>query len=82
MVASINFSLHFSIQSSSELQIFREINRMGEEASRSCFSFEWRGDERKKKENFNRDERKKKENFNRYSPRGFSASIYITSSEQ
>ena len=55
---------------------------MGEEASRSCFSFEWRGDERKKKENFNRDERKKKENFNRYSPRGFSASIYITSSDQ
>ena len=34
------------------------------------------------KENFNRDERKKKENFNRYSPRGFSASIYITLLEQ
>ena len=38
-------SLHFPIQSRDKFHIWKEINQMGEEASRSCFTFEWSSDQ-------------------------------------
>ena len=35
---------HFPIQSRDKFHIWKEINQMGEEASRSCFTFEWSSD--------------------------------------